>query len=889
MKYVVAHLVAASLFAGVAGAQADTARARAVTLDSTVIAGKLITATRITGSHVRVDGRLDERVWADIAPITDFLQKQPVEGGAPSDALEIRMAYDDDALYVGTRVRTQDRRRIQAAISRRDAVTQSEHIQVSLDTYHDRRTAYTFVITASGVRADWFHPRDDEHNRDNSFDPVWEAHAVVDSTGWTAEMRIPFSQLRFTSAGSHVWGVNFNHWVPSRNEDVFWIPVPRNVRGWSSWFGELRGITGVHPTRRLEILPYVATEAKLNADRHPRDPFDNGVNLTPRVGADVKMGVGPNLTLQATVNPDFGQVEADPAEVNLSAFETFFPEKRPFFLEGSQLLPGYFYSRRVGARPRGPASADFVDYPDNSTILGAAKLTGRLRSGTSIGSLLAVTNREYARLYDTTTNAFTKTVVAPLTAYGAARVQREFGRNASVASASLTAVERWLDDDGRLATLLNRRAYAGATDVVLRLADRTYEVAARIGFSNIQGDSAAILLAQRSSARYFQRPDAESYRVDPTRTSLTGWNSFLEVQRTGGGRWLPSFFIGTESPGFELNDAGRLGTADGITAVAQLTYRENQPKRGPFRSYSASVSHENEWNYDRNRQFGAIRSDASMEFKNFWSLNLTAWHDVNSLDERLTRGGPLMGTPTSNVGIIQLSNSFGANTRWNARIYHGVNQFGSPTTRYSGGITFRPTPRWQLSVDPNYLHFVDSRQYITTRNDGRPETYNRRYIFSFIDQDIFQVNLRANYTFKPDLSLEVYAQPFAASGRYYDFGELPAPRALELREYGTDGTTATTNSDGSITVTDPAVPVTGGGPTTFTLPLRDFNIRSLRSNMVVRWEYRPGSTLFFVWQQDRSASEQHGRRISVGDVFDGFSASGNNFFAVKATFWMPVK
>ena len=876
--------LAVALAAQASGAQNPPTPPQA---DTAVRASKTVTAARIPDGSIRTDGRLDEPEWANVAPITDFAQKQPNEGGVPTDRLEIRMVYDDHALYVGTRVRTRDRRPIQAAISRRDAVTQSEHIQVSLDTYRDRRTAYTFVITASGVRADWFHPRDDEHNRDSSFEPVWEADAVVDSAGWTAEMRIPFSQLRFTRADRHVWGVNFNHWIPSRNEDVFWVPVPRNVRGWSSWFGELHGISGVQPTRRLEVLPYVATEAKLNADRHPRNPFDNGVNLAPRVGADVKMGVGPNLTLQATVNPDFGQVEADPAEVNLSAFESFFSEKRPFFLEGSQLLPGYFYSRRIGARPRGPASAHFVDYPGASTILGAAKLTGRLPSGTSIGSLLALTNHEYAQLYDTTTNAFSRTVVAPRTAYAAARVQREFGRNASVASASFTGVERWLDEDSPLANLLNRRAYAGATDVVLRLADRTYEVAARIGFSHIEGDTAAILLAQRSSARYFQRPDARSNRLDPSRTSLSGLNSFIEVQKTGGGRWRPFVFIGTESPGFELNDAGRLGTAGDVTAVSRLTYRMNEPTLAFLREYSLSGSSENEWNYDGNRQFGAIRGDASLQFRNFWNLNLTAWHDLNALNERLTRGGPLMETPTSNVGIIQLSNAFGSNTRWNARIYHGVNQFGSPTTRYSGGITVRPTPRWQLSVDPNYLHFVDSRQYITTRTDGRAETFDRRYIFSFIDQDIFQVNLRANYTFKPDLSLEVYAQPFAASGRYYDFGELPAPRARELRYYGTDGTTATKNEDGSLTVTDLAV-MAGGAPTTFTLPLRDFNIRSLRSNTVVRWEYRPGSTLFLVWQQDRSASEQHGRRISVGDVLDGFSKPGNNFLAVKAAFWLPV-
>src|SRR6266545_4776524 len=344
-------------------------------------------AIRVAPGTIVIDGRLDEAVWSRTPAIADFVQKEPSEGSAPSDSIQITFAYDETALYVGARM-SSAHAPIQAPLGRRDDVGQAEYIIVALDTYLDHRTAYGFGVTASGVRLDRFYPADAE-DFDATSDPVWEARTRVEASGWTAEMWIPLSQLRFNAADEQVWGVNVLRFIPSNNETDYWVAVPRTENVWVSRFGELRGVDGVKPAHRLELLPYIAGSSTLTGNRDRRNPFDDGKNLAGRAGADVKIGFGSNLTLDATVNPDFGQVEADPAEVNLSAFETFFSEKRPFFIEGDRILRGnggnYYYSRRIGARPRGSAPGDFVDYPQASTIMTAAKLTGQLAGRTSIG------------------------------------------------------------------------------------------------------------------------------------------------------------------------------------------------------------------------------------------------------------------------------------------------------------------------------------------------------------------------------------------------------------------------------------------------------------------------------------------------------------------------
>jgi len=590
------------------------------------------------------------------------------------------------------------------------------------------------------------------------------------------------------------------------------------------------------------------------------------------------------------VNPDFGQVELDPAEVNLSAFETFFPEKRPFFIEGTQLLQGagnYFYSRRIGARPRGGVDDDYVDYPQASSILGAAKLTGRLASGTSVGALAALTGNEHARSFDLASRRYTTTLVGRATGYGVARAQKEFGRSASTVGLTLTGVQRDVTSGEPLGAILNRAAYSGGVDLNWRLKDGAYGVNALMGFSHIRGDTLAIARAQRSSARYFQRPDAKSYHFDPSRSALSGFNGYVSVDKNAGTHWLGGVSLGTESPGFEINDVGALGTADGVEGTWYIRYRETKPGLR-LRSYGLRFTQENEWNYDRDRQFGAVRGDASATFRNYWTLSTTAWHDFRAQDGRLTRGGPSMGTGYSNVGIISLTNRAAANTRWQARVYYGKDEFASPTNRISGLLSVRPRPQLQLSIAPNYLRTVNSRQFIGVRGEGSATTFGNRYMFAFIDRSVFFADIRLNYTLKPDLTLELYAQPYAESGAYDRFGELAASRSRSLREYGTDGTTIQRQTNGNYAVTDDRILAADGTPAQFVIPFRDFNVRSMRSNVVLRWEYRPGSTLYLVWQQDRLGEVPRGDLVGLPHLLEGFREVGTNFFALKATYWIPA-
>ncbi|HEX2188986.1 MAG TPA: DUF5916 domain-containing protein [Longimicrobiaceae bacterium] len=879
-----------ALFALLAAGAAAGASAQGPTpSDPPPPARKQAGAVRITGEVPVLDGRLDDPAWQAAQPIADFLQKQPDEGAAPTDSTEVRFLYDGDALWVGARMYSRDPSRIQAPVGRRDNGAQAEHLWISLDTYRDRRTAYSFGVTASGTRLDWYHPADDEYQTDASFDPVWEAKAQRDSLGWTAEMRIPFSQLRFNELPRQVWGLNVDRWNPATQEDVFWIPVPSKERGWSSRMGELVGIEGIRPTRRLEVLPYVAGGATLTAEPGAGNPFDDGSTFATRVGGDVKMGLGPNLTLEGTVNPDFGQVEADPADVNLSAFETFFSEKRPFFIEGSQLLqgsgPGWFYSRRIGAAPRSDLLADghYADLPSTSTILGAAKVTGRLASGTSLGALAALTDREDARTFDPQTGEFERVRVAPRTGYGVVRMQQEFGADASTAGMILTGVRRDLEGGGGLEGLLARQALAGGADWNLRFRRGEYTVSGHAGFSRVEGDTAAMLLLQRSSARYFQRPDADHVDEDPSRTSLSGYTAGLEFARNSGSHWLWNAGGHVESPGFELNDLGSMSTADDVVAYGELRYRETRP--GPLlRRYAVAVTPSAAWNYGGTRTGADLIFDAEGTFRNFWEGYFTALYQPRALSDDLTRGGPLMGRFSHSQWAVigQLANSFGARTRWNGRIYYGQNAEGDPTYRLSGGVSVRPGPRWQLSVNPNYVRFSYPRQYVSAVDDpAATATFGRRYVFARLEQRTFLTQVRLNYTFTPDLTLEVYAEPFAASGRYHGFGELPEAGSYALRRYGTGGTT--------ISQAEPAGPYTvRDGGTELTVPFRDFNVRSLRSNAVLRWEWRPGSTLFLVWQQDRSDDATEGSPVLPGDLFDAFSTRGDNRFVVKATYWLPV-
>ncbi|MBR9977470.1 MAG: carbohydrate binding family 9 domain-containing protein, partial [Bacteroidetes bacterium] len=473
-----------------------------------------------------IDGVLSEELWMRLPPATNFTQQEPREGQAATLRTEVRFSYDAQALYIGAIMYVDDPEEIQSTLSRRDNAGNSERLLISLDTYRDNRTAYTFGITADGVRIDYYHPNDAEHSRDYSFDPVWEAQVTQSQEAWIAEIRIPFSQLRFNDSESQLWGLNLNRYIPSRNEDTYWVMIPKNDAGWSSRFGRLTGIEGIRPSSRIELTPYTVGDLTISRGGNPADPFYDRMAWRGNAGLDLKMGLGPNLTLDATVNPDFGQVEADPAEVNLSAYETYYSERRPFFVEGIPLLrgegPEYFYSRRIGAKPRMLPGGVFIDHFSNTTILGASKLSGRLASGLSIAALSAVTEREFVNTYDPRTGTYGLSMIEPLTGYGVLRMQQELDEESgSVVGVVLTGVSRDLTTPDS-ETLLPRQATSGGVDWKLRFDRASYELQGHAGFSHLIGSKEAVDLVQRSSTHFFQRPDADHITYDPQRTALTG-------------------------------------------------------------------------------------------------------------------------------------------------------------------------------------------------------------------------------------------------------------------------------------------------------------------------------------------------------------------------------
>ncbi len=852
-------------------------------------AAKNARAFRIEGPAPRIDGALDDASWVRAQPISDFVQKIPNEGAEPSVQTEVRLLYDDDALYVGARLRRSDPQAIRTSITRRDGESDAEVFTVSLDPYLDRRTAYSFSVSSGGVRGDWYLPQDSEDSgREAQYDPIWSARARVDADGWTAEMRIPFSQLRFNAGAEQTWGLQLTRNVSDKSERLQWVLIPAAAAGFASRFGRLEGISGIPPARRLELLPYVATDFTYRANVNPANPFDD--RMVGRAGGDLKMGLGPNLTLDATFNPDFGQVEADPAVVNLTAFETVFDERRPFFIEGNELLTGrgqsflgrptWFYSRRIGAAPRGAASADFVKQPTNTTIASAAKVTGRLSSGLAVGALAAVTPREYALTYDSAADATGRVAVEPPSVVGVVRLQQDIGSQQSNLGLSLTQVHRSLDKRGGLDALLPGNALAGGVDWKLRYQEGMYEITGWLGGSRVAGDAAALARLQRTSAHYFQRPDQDHIGYDATRTSLSGFSASLRLDKNAGRFTLGGIQLSTRSPGFDINDAGQMRSGDDIDFNADIQLRDTKPHK-LVRFFQFGTSTSSGWNYGGIRQYTRFAQNGQLIFHNFWRVIAGTVIELRSQSDDLTRGGPLMGTPKGYSLGASVSGRPNVPTTWNARTQYFSNEFGGWRWEMSTGITVRPAARWQASVDPSYTHSVDARQYVATRSGGSAATFGQRYIFSFIERSTLSARFRLNYALTPNFTVEGYAEPFAASGEFYDFAELAAARSRQMRVYGANGTGTTITSDSAgFTVRD--------GTQTFTLPALDFNRLSFRSNLVLRWEWLPGSTAFLIWQQSRQDLGAVAELSRPRDLWDATRAAGDNFFVVKVSYWFGV-
>ena len=852
---------------------------------------KSLSAVRLVGVLPSIDGRLDESVWSTAPAGTDFVQNQPNPGQPSAQKTEVRVAYDDDAIYVGLRMYDTAPDSVVGQLARRDQEIYSDWIYVCLDSYYDRRTGFAFGVNPKGVKVDVVIY--DDTNDDESWDAVWDVAARQDSLGWTAEFRIPLSQLRYSTSSLSgrdvVWGLNVLRKIARTDEESFWSPVRRDVNELVSAFGDLHGLQGLQSPRRLEIVPYSMSRL-IHAPGDQADPFFEKNDGALGAGADLKLGVTSDLTLTATINPDFGQVEADPSVVNLTAYETFFPEKRPFFIEGFDIFragigvgdgdsgnESLFYSRRIGRAPQGdvPDDAEYSNYPEAATILGAAKLSGKTKSGWSVGALSALTARETADYYDGG-GVRGEAVVEPLTHYGVGRVIKDFRKGQSAIGGIFTTVNR---DLPRELSFLRENAFAGGVTARHKWQNGNYQLTAFMVGSHVTGDTAAISRTQRSSARYFQRPDNDHTDYDPTRTSLSGYAAGVEVFKTGGGHWRYAAVVNARSPGFEVNDLGYMQNADQILQVAYVGYDQYKPGK-LFRRWNINVNQWTGWNYGGDNNSFAGNINGSMELHSTWDMWWSLNRDQTRLSEGALRGGPLMRLP----GRTGLNLGFDSDERkafnyWLSVNYWMEDETDGRTLGIYPGARWRLGNRAELRLSPNISLNRQPAQYINTVDVNGTDTY----VFGRLDQVTTSLTTRLSYTFAPNLSLQLYAEPFISAGDYDGFMQVSDPRAGHFR----DRFSSYSSSEISHNAADNEYVVNrNGAQLTFDNP--DFNFRALRSNAVLRWEYRPGSAIFLVWSQGREAFSEYGDYRFSRDSGRLFGAKATNVLLIKATYWLGL-
>jgi len=895
---------------------AVTVAARAQTVQTSSTSLPLATATSLTGS-ITVDGNLDEAAWAKATPITDFRQQQPHEGAPASQRTEVRVLYDERAIYVGARMYDSlGIRGIRAPVSRRDQLLDSngnngsfnslttDKLVVEFDPYHNHIDRAWFEVNPAGVRGD-------EFNGDASWDPVWEAATRVDSLGWTAEMRIPYSQLRFSRDSAQTWGMQIWRYSDRLREQDMWSFRRMSEAGGPAYFGSLTGLTIGRQPRQLELLPYVVSREQFKY-ASPGDPYHNNSYGRVSAGADIKYLLTSSLALDATVNPDFGQVEVDPATINLSAYETYYQEKRPFFVAGSSAFDfggmncffcsntsslGVFYSRRIGRPPQlnGYVSglADFADTPDNTTILGAAKITGRTAAGYTIGLLDAVTNRETARYLPDPTLPERRQQVEPLTNYFVGRVKKDLNQGATTVGGVFTSTLRKLGDTV-VADRLRSHAEASGIDWNHRWAQRNYSWMGSVVLSDVAGSTAAMDLTQRSSAHYFQRPDRRvttdglfDTRYRPTGNSLQGYGFYTRVAKENG-FWLWETAQNWRSPGFEVNDLSFLGRADYKWMNANIGSQWVTPGSW-YREIAWLVGAQQQFNYDGDRTDTQAQAYYENMFLNYWKIRSFAIYHPTVLDDRLTRGGPVVKRTGYKFGMLEISTDARQKAVFDFQVQgaRGVDS-DTHTLILQPGVALKPATNVFISLSPSFAADEDVAQYVTAVTDPTATSfYGKRYVFAFLKARTLSLDTRVNWTFNPNLTLQLFAQPFIASGAYSSFREFAAPRTFQKLVYGKDvGTisraSATASTGATYTVdpdgTGPAAPFSFGDP--------DFTFRSLIGNAVVRWEYRPGSTVFFVWTQSRTGSDPNGHFDFGAQRSAIFRDRPTNVFQVKVNYWI---
>ena len=928
-------LARATRFAVLGGLASLAARDAAAQVPATPASGRpgvhavpprALQAQRATGSII-VDGRLNEEAWSVLEPATDFTQSLPDEGKPATLRTEVRFTYDDEALYIGARMfDPMGARGVKSALMRRDRTNEgtSDMLTITFDPFHDHLSRVTFEMNPSSVRGDAYGPGG--VNVDYSWDPVWELASSIDSLGWVAEARIPFSQLRYPREEVQTWGVQvvrFAHRLNERTHYAFWT---REEAGGPARYNHLEGLRITSRPARLEVLPYVAGRSR-HLGSEPGNPYAKDGVQDVRVGADLKYLLTSNLTLDATFNPDFGQVEADPAVVNLTQYENSFPERRPFFISGSGIFSyggfncffcsnvsslSMFYSRRVGRAPQGFVSRDhyYEDAPENATILGAGKITGRTSNGWTIGVLDAVTRRERALALDSIDDGGVtrprefREEVEPLSNYFVGRVKKDMRQGRLVVGGIATSTVR-STDNATLEARLPKHSESVGADVDWWLGGRRYRLMGSAAVTNVAGDERAILRLQRSSARYFHRPDRESAddggglfsdALDSSATRLTGYGTQLRLSKEEGS-WLWETHFNTRSPGFENNDIALLTRTDYIYQNANV-YKRYNDQTSWYRTASWIAGAQQQFNFDGDLTDRQYQVFGSIDWLNNWYSEGYFIRRPSTYDDRLTRGGPTV-RKSGNYNVAGYAQTDQRKTlNFSTNPSYGWSEAGTTGWYVNLYATYRPSSRLTLTAGPDYGKSASPYQYVYSLPDeSLTEFHGRRYLFGELDQRTVSMSTRLNVTFTPNVTLEMVATPFVASGRITKFQEFDETRQEKRSIYGRDrGTISETGSGWDRTWT---VDPDGDGPSTpFSFSNADiadqigfpadFNTRSLIGNAVLRWEYRPGSTFYAVWSHNRDSFVPFGGLNYRREQEGLFGAQPRNVFLVKFNYWLAL-
>ena len=841
---------------------------------------RVYTTTSIEGMPITIDGILDDAAWEKTQWSSNYMEFQPDNNTPPSQQTKMKILYDDKNLYVAFHCLEPNPDQIEKRMGRRDDFP-GDWVEVNIDSYNDDRTGFSFTISASGVKGDEF--ISNNGNFDSSWNPIWYVKTAIVPDGWIAEFRIPLSQLRFGNEEKQIWGLQSTRRYFNNEERSTWQPLPANPAGWVSEFGELHGLNGLKPQKQLEIQPY--TVGRYNTyEAEENNPFRDGSDGELTAGLDAKIGITNDLTLDLTINPDFGQVDADPGAVALDGFEIFFQERRPFFVENKSVFnynfagnqDNLFFSRRIGRTPQGRAvgpNIAFVDQPQNTTILGAAKFSGKTKNGWTIGVLESVTAKEFAEVINEDESR-DEQLVEPLTNYFVGRVQKDFNDRNSYIGTILTATNRNLENENL--NFLHKQAYSGGVDFKHNWKDRTYYLEGSAVVSTVRGSKEAIAQTQTSIVHLFQRTDADHVELDPNRTSLTGTGGSLEIGKGGNGDWLYNFGGKWISPELELNDIGFLRQADDIRQYANIARLFNKPTSWYRR---ANLQFEQFTAFDFEGNYNRIQYELRgfVNYKNNWWSEFGAAHKPRIFINTYLRGGPRWRFNEENFFYIFSGTDQRKKVSFTLGYVHSqAKQDNFGLRRYEARVRYQPFNAFNMSLNLEYANNPNKTQYVSEQDfNGTP-----RYILGGIDQETLSATLRLNYSINPNFSIQYYGQPFIFKADYSDFNYVTNSVAEDLNDrvswYDANQISLENNTY--------LVDENGDNSVDYSFSNPDFAFVQFRSNLVARWEYIPGSEIFLVWSQGING---------LGNVNNDFSTiidnqllrqRPRNTFLIKATY-----